>query len=449
MRFHRFAAACLLSLSCLTPAAYAQAQTLPPAEIVATPLAAPDVDPMVAQAIARISPDRLHAIDTQLVAFGTRSTFSEGAGGRRGVFAARAWIAEQFRTIARMSAGRMTVTYDSYLQPAEGKRVPRDVEISSVIATLHGDEPGTRTYVMSSHFDSRNSSNSDATKDAPGADDNGSGTAAVLEAARALAPIPLHATIVFATFDAEEQGLFGSAHFAQTLKTAGVDVQGDLNNDIIGASVGPNGETNPHIVRIFSEALRAGSDPARINAIGNENDSDAYVPDLRGLLISRADRFLRGGDHESFNAVGFAALRLTEPVETFAHQHQDVRMRDGVQYGDLQRYLDFEYLARVARYNAANLAALARGPGRPQEASIVTKELTNATTLVWTVVPGAVRYEIVRRASTDADWTAATDADNVTTITVPFSKDDWLFGVRAVDAQGHSGVVAFPLPRRL
>jgi hypothetical protein len=176
---------------------------------------------------------------------------------------------------------------------------------------------------------------------------------------------------------------------------------------------------------------------------------DAYVPDLRGLLISRADRFLRGGDHESFNAVGFAALRLTEPVETFAHQHQDVRMRDGVQYGDLQRYLDFEYLARVARYNAANLAALARGPGRPQEASIVTKELTNATTLVWTVVPGAVRYEIVRRASTDADWTAATDADNVTTITVPFSKDDWLFGVRAVDAQGHSGVVAFPLPRRL
>jgi hypothetical protein len=172
------------------------------------------------------------------------------------------------------------------------------------------------------------------------------------------------------------------------------------------------------------------------------------VPDLHGLPIARADRFLRGGDHESFNAAGFAAIRFTEPVETFAHQHQDVRVENGVPYGDLQQYMDFAYLARVARYNAANLAALALAPGRPENAAIVTKELTNATTLTWTAVPRATSYEIVRRASTESDWTSATAVGDVTTVTVPFSKDDWLFGVRAVDAQGHYGVVAFPLPRR-
>jgi hypothetical protein len=435
---------------------------LPATQAVATPLAAPTIDPAIASAILQISPDRLRAIDTRLVAFGTRSTFSEHDGRRRGVLAARDWIAAQFGAIARRTHGRMTVAFDSYLQPASGKAVPRDVLISSVIATLAGDEPGTRTYVMSSHFDSRNSSSTDATKDAPGADDNASGTAAVLEAARVLAPLRLHATIVFAAFDAEEQGLYGSAHFAQRLKAAGIDVAGNLNNDIIGASAGPTGESNPHVIRIFSQALPAGSDPARTDAIGNENDStsrelartvkwlgDAYVPDLSGLLIARADRFLRGGDHESFNAAGFPAVRFTEPVETFAHQHQDVRIENGLQYGDLQQYMDFAFLARVARYNAAALAALAAGPAQPHDAAILTKELTNATTLTWSPVSGAVSYEIVRRATTEADWTTALDVGNGTTVTLPFSKDDWLFGVRAVDAQGRRSIVSFPLPRRV
>jgi hypothetical protein len=403
----------------------------------------------------------LRAIDARLVAFGTRSTFSGSAARARGVLAARDWIAGEFRAIARASHGRMTVTLDTFEQAPEGKAMPRATQISSVIATLHGDEPGTRTYVMSSHFDSRNSDNTDGVNDAPGADDNGSGTAAVLEAARVLAALPLHATVVFATFDAEEQGLYGSAHFAQTLASARTDVAGDLNNDIIGASTGPDGAANPHVVRIFSEALPAGSDPQRVNAIGNENDSpsrelaravkaigDAYVPDLSGLLIARADRFLRGGDHESFNAAGFPAIRLTEPVETFAHQHQNVRVENGIAYGDLQRFMDFDYLARVARYNAACLATLARGPAAPHDAAILTAELTNETTLTWTAVPGATGYEIVRRASTDADWTSATAEGNVTTVTLPFSKDDWLFGVRAVDARGNRSVVAFPLPRR-
>src|SRR5271154_3347196 len=191
----------------------------------------PPTDPQIAAAVASISVERLRTIDEHLVAFGTRSTYSENSHGARGVVSAREWIAAQFRAIAARSGGRMTVSYDSYLQAADpAPRGPRAAEITSVIATLHGDEPGGRTYVISSHYDSRNSDNEDGVHDAPGADDNGSGTACVLEAARALASVPLHATVIFATFEAEEQGLFGSAHFAHTLKATSADVEGDLNN---------------------------------------------------------------------------------------------------------------------------------------------------------------------------------------------------------------------------
>jgi Peptidase family M28 len=420
----------------------------------------PPTDPAVAAAIAHISPAELHATDTRLVDFGTRSTFSENAGPNRGVFAARAYLLERFRRIARESGGRMTVSLDSYTQKADGKRVPRDVVISSVVATLKGDDPSGRTFVMSSHYDSRNTDDSDGVADAPGADDNGSGTAAVLEAARVLAPVPLHATVIFAVFDAEEQGLFGSAHLAQTLKAEHVDVQGDLNNDIVGASVGDDGVKRDEVIRIFSEALPLGAVPGRVNVVGGENDSpsrelarfiketsDAYATGLHGVLVWRADRFLRGGDHESFNAQGFAAIRFTEPRETFAHQHQNVRVENGVQYGDLEKYVDFDYLAKVTRYNAASLAALALAPAAPK-VSVLTKELTNDTTLTWDAVPRAVRYEIVRRATTDPVWTSVEDAGNVTSVTLHASKDDTIFGVRSVDAQGHRSVAAFPTPVR-
>ncbi len=418
-------------------------------------------DPVIARAVAAISPDRLRATDERLVAFGTRSTFSDHAPTGRGVFAARDWIADQFRQIAATTGGRMTVALDEYIQHADGHRVPRDVLISSVVATLHGEEPGGRTYVMSSHYNSRNSDNADGTADAPGADDNGSGTAAVLEAARVLAGLHPRATIMFATYDAEEQGLFGSTHHAQTLSQAGADVQGDLNNDIVGASVGDRGQHNPDSVRIFSEALPAGSDPKKINLLGSENNSssrelarfarevgDRYVPGLHGQLIYRADRFLRGGDQESFTAAGFPAIRFVEPVETFAHQHQNVRVEGGVQYGDLGRFMDFAYLACVTRYNVSVLASLALGPGRPARAWITTKDLTNDTTLGWAPVAGAARYEVVRRATDAAQWTDSSDAGPATTLTLPYSKDNWLFGVRAVDAQGRRGVPAYPLPQR-
>jgi hypothetical protein len=422
---------------------------------------APTLDPAVAAAIARIDAANLRATDTRLVAFGTRSTFSENAGPNRGYFAARAYVVDRFRQIARSSGGRLSVSLDTYTQPADpAKRVPREVVISSVVATLKGDDPAAPTYVMSSHLDSRNTDNDDGVHDAPGADDNGSAVSAVLEAARVLAPLPMHGTVIFACFDGEEQGLFGSAHFAQTLKAAHVDVEGDLNNDIIGASVGDDGVKRDAIVRIYSEAIPAGATAARINAIGSQNDSpsnelaryaketgDAYATGLTGMLIWRADRFLRGGDHESFNAQGFAALRFTEPRETFAHQHQNVRVENGVQYGDLLQYLDFDYLAKVTRYNAAVLASLALAPATPK-VSVDTKALTNDTTLFWDPVPRAVRYEVVRRLTTEPTWTAVQDAGNATRVTLPFSKDNWQFAVRAVDAQGHRSQAGFPTPVR-
>ena len=422
---------------------------------------APPVDPAISAALARISAAQLRATDERLVGFGTRSTFSENAGPKRGVFAARAYLVARFREIARASGGRMTVSLDSYTQFADPKkRVPRDVVISSVIATLKGDDPAGRTYVMSSHYDSRNSNNDDGVHDAPGADDNGSATSAVVEAARVLASVPLHATVVFACFDSEEQGLFGSAHFANSLKAANVDVAGDLNNDIIGASVGDDGVKRDDVVRIYSEALPPGTDPARVNVIGGENDSpsrelarfakeigDAYPTGLHGMLVYRADRFLRGGDHESFNAQGFPAIRFVEPRENFNHQHQDVRVENGVQYGDLLQYVDFDYLAKVTRYNAAALAALALAPAAPK-VTVETKMLTNDTTLTWQPVPRAVRYEVLRRATTDPLWTSVEDLGSVTTATLKFSKDNWLFGVRSVDAQGHRSPAGYPTPAR-
>jgi Zn-dependent M28 family amino/carboxypeptidase len=421
----------------------------------------PPLDPAVSAALARVSAAQLRATDERLVAFGTRSTFSENAGPNRGVFAARAYLVDRFRQIARSSGGRMTVSLDSYTQPADPKRrIPREVVISSVIATLKGDEPTSRTYVMSSHYDSRNSDNDDGIHDAPGADDNGSGTSAVVEAARVLAPLRMHATVVFACFDSEEQGLFGSAHFAKTLKDAGADVEGDLNNDIVGASVGEDGVKRDDTIRIFSESMPAGTDPARVNVVGGENDSpsrelarfaketsDAYPTGLHGLVVFRADRFLRGGDHESFNAQGFPALRFTEPRENFDHQHQNVRVENGVQYGDLLQYVDFDYLAKVTRYNAASLAALALAPATPK-VIVDTKALTNDTTLHWQPVPRAARYEVLRRATTDPFWTDVQDAGAATSVTLKYSKDNWLFGVRAVDAEGHRSPAGYPTPVR-
>ncbi len=419
------------------------------------------LDRRIAALVAQVSAQRLQANDDRLVAFGTRNLFSERLGSRRrGVLPARDWIADQFRSISKGGGRRLAVALDEYVQP-KTPRTPRDVLVSSVIATLPGDDPNRGSIVISSHFDSRNSDGNDETRDAPGANDNGSGTSAVLEAARVLARSHFPATLVFACFDGEEQGLFGSDHFAKTLSARGMRVEANLNDDIIGTSYAHDGTQTPSLARLFSEALPAGAVPARVNALGSENDSPsrelaravieidrAYVPSMHLEPVYRSDRFLRGGDQESFSGQGFPAVRYVEAHENFDHQHQNVRVKNGVQYGDLSRFMDFEYLARMTQLNVAALATLATAPAVPR-AQMLNRELGYDTTLQWKPVPDAAAYELLWRATSEPTWTHVRNVGNVTSATLTgVSKDDWIVGVRALDAAGHASVAAYPEPLR-
>lgn len=404
---------------------------------------------------------RLQQTDTTLVNFGTRNDFSERTSTpTHGIFAARDWIVGQFRNIAATSGGRMTVALDNYTQP-KTSRTPRAVLESSVIATLRGSEPG-RMYIMSSHYDDCDGHCTDGAGVAPGADDNGSGVAAVLETARVMAATQFKGTIVFACFDGEELGLWGSNHYARELAARHAPVIAVLNNDIIGNSTGGDGAHEPGVIRVFSQALPAGSSVERIDLVGSENDSPSrelsrfvaetvpvYVPGFTVRQIHRADRFLRGGDQESFQDAGYAAaIRFVEAHENFTHQHQDVGVRDGVQYGDLPQYNDWQYLARATQANIAALAALALGPAPPGSVQLLTKRLGYDSTLRWSAAADATSYEIVWRATDSSEWDEVKDVGNVTEATVPVSKDDFILGVRSVDANGLRSPAVYPVAVR-
>ena len=415
----------------------------------------------IAAMVDAVQADRLKATDDQLVNFGTSNDLYERTSTKeRGVFAARDWIAAQLSEIAATSGGSMTVTLDTYLQ-AKTPKTPRAVTESSVIATLRGSAPG-RIYVMSSHFDDCDGHCTDGAGVAPGADDNGSGVSAVIEAARVMAKTQFRGTIVFACFDGEELGLWGSDHYAHELAARRAPVLAVLNNDIIGNSLGGDGQSEPNVVRVFSEALPSGADVARIDLVGSENDSPSrelsrfvaevvpvYLPDFLVRQIFRADRFMRGGDQESFQAAGYAsAIRFVEPHENFAHQHQDVRVQDGTQYGDLPQYVDAAYLRRVTQANVAALATLALGPAPPGDAKMVLAHLGYDSTLKWTPAADAASYEIVWRTSDAPQWQHAQDVGNVVQATLPISKDDYVIGVRSVDAAGLRSPAVYPMAVR-
>ncbi|HXO17773.1 MAG TPA: M20/M25/M40 family metallo-hydrolase [Candidatus Dormibacteraeota bacterium] len=415
----------------------------------------------VASMVDAVRADRLASADERLVAFGTRNDFSERTSTRdHGVFAARDWIAQQFAAVAATSSGRMTVALDTYLQ-AKTPKTPRAVTESSVIATLRGTAPG-RVYVMSSHFDDCDGHCTDGMGTAPGADDNASSVAAVLEAARVMAGSPFRGTIIFACFDGEELGLWGSNHYAHELAARRVPVLAVLNDDIIGNSIGGDGASEPNAIRVFSEALPTGTNIDRVNLVGSENDSPSrelsrfvaeivpvYVPGFAVRQIFRADRFLRGGDQESFQSAGYsAAIRFVEPHENFAHQHQDVRVEKGIQYGDLPQYVDAQYLRRATQANVAALATLALGPAPPSGTQMVLEHLGYDSTLRWRPAADAVSYEIVWRASDAPQWEHAADVGDVTQATVPVSKDDFVIGVRSVDSNGLRSPAVYPVAVR-
>jgi hypothetical protein len=316
--------------------------------------------------------------------------------------------------------------------------------------------------VMGSHYDDCDGHCTDGAGVAPGADDNGSSVAAVLEAARVMAGTQFRGTIVFACFDGEELGLWGSNHFAREMAARKAPIVDVLNDDIIGNSTGGDGLSEPDVIRVFSESLPVKSTRDTVNLVGSENDSPsrelsrfvaetapAYVPDLSVHQIFRADRFLRGGDQESFQDAGYsAAVRFVEPHENFAHQHQDVRVSDGVQYGDLPQYIDPLYLQRATRANVASLATLALGAAPPTTVQMVLDRLGYTSTLRWQRATDAVSYEIVWRSTDASQWQHARDVGDVDHATLPVSKDDYILAVRSVDRNGLRSPAVYPVPVR-
>ncbi|GIJ61825.1 M20/M25/M40 family metallo-hydrolase [Virgisporangium aurantiacum] len=420
-------------------------------------------DPELRDLLRRVDAGRIEAIVRRLAAFGTRHTLSSQDDPNRGIGAARDWIFQEFQRYAATSGGRMSVELQSYVQePAP--RIPTATTITNVVATLRGVEAPDRIYVVTGHYDSRVTDVLNAVADAPGADDDASGVAVAMEVARLLATRPLRATVVLAAVAGEEQGLFGSRHMATLMKAAGADVQGMFSYDIVGSSVGDDGSRDPHTVRLFAEGVPTAETPQQANIrrnVGGENDSPSrqlarFVQDvaenpatgMRIRVIYRRDRYLRGSDHIAFLEQAYPAARFTEPREDFAHQHQDVRVENGKQFGDLPEFCDFAYIGRVARVNAAVLWSLAQGPGTPTGVQILTNRLTNDTDLVWTrgPEPDLAGYEVVWRETTEPVWTHVVPVGDVTTARIDLSKDNVFFGVRAVDRRGRHSPVAFPLP---
>ncbi len=376
-------------------------------------------NPQITRIVREIDPRRIEQSINKLVSFGTRNTNSEQDNPNRGIGAARDWLFAEFSKAAEQSGGRMTVEKQSFNQP-KTERVPVPIVITNVVATLKGTQPqsSARVYVVSGHYDSMCGRAADGKCEAPGANDDASGTAAVLEMARVMAKYEFDATIVFMAVAGEEQALLGSTYFAEQAKKDSMDIEGMFTNDIIGNSLGGNGVRDTRTVRVFSEGVPSSETPAEADirrGIGGENDSASrqlarfiketaagYVPGMQVMMVYRRDRYLRGGDHRPFLERGFAAVRFTEVNENYNHQHQNVRIENGVEYGDLVKFVDFNYVANVSRVNAASLAMLALAPARPKNVGIVTARFTNDTDLKWDAnkEPDLAGYEIVWRETT-------------------------------------------------
>jgi hypothetical protein len=429
-------------------------------------------DPAITQIIKDVSPQRIQQTIEKLVSFGTRHTLSvnnpDAATSSQGIVAARNWIKSEFERISSECNGCLEVKTDTFVEQPKN-RIPAATEIQNVYAILKGADPdqAKRIYLVTGHYDSRNSDPQNSTALAPGANDDGSGTTVSLECARVLSKHKFPATVIFLTVAGEEQGLNGSTHFAKMAKEQGWQLEGVLNNDIVGGNRTP-GDTaqNDNWVRVFSEGIPAAATEAdlrRIRSVGGENDSPSrelarYIHSVSErydfgpfspMLIFRRDRYLRGGDHSAFNDSGFAAVRFTEYREDYNHQHQTVRTENGIEYGDLSKFVDFNYVANVARLNAATLAALASSPAPPTAVRLLTKQLENDSKIEWKPAPGATAYEVLWRKTSDADFSEENILRTTETkVDLPDSKDNVIFGVRSTDAKGHRSLIVIPEPER-
>lgn len=424
-------------------------------------------DPQIELALRQVSAAQIRQSIEKLVSFGNRSTLSAqddvSIQAGKGIGAAREWIKSEFERYSKDCGGCLEVKTDSFLETPQD-RIPTPTQITNVYAVLRGTDPeqAKRIVLVTGHYDSRNTENLNITDPAPGANDDASGAAVSLECARVLSKLKFPATMIFLVVAGEEQGLNGSHHFAQMAKQQAWDLEAVLNNDIVGGDRSPQQDAG--VVRVFSEGLPAAASEAdirRIRALGGESDSPsrelaryvaevgrAYHSPAKPLLTFRLDRFLRGGDHYSFNQQGFAAVRLTEFREDYNHQHQNVRTENGIEYGDLAKFVNFDYIAEVTKVNAATLASLALAPAPPAKVKMLTKDLENDTRLTWEPSPGATGYEVVWRATSSPDWEHVQTVTGAPRATLGVSKDNVIFGVRAVDGAGHRSLPVVPEPER-
>jgi hypothetical protein len=424
-------------------------------------------NPRIETVIAEISAANIEANIRKLVGFGTRHTLSSQDDPARGIGAAWRWIKSEMEKYSRESGGRLQVVEDRFIQPPT-QRVPQEATLVNVVATLPGSqaEAKDRIYVVSGHYDSICSPGRDAECDAPGANDDASGTADVMEVARVMSKYEFDATLVFMAVAGEEQGLLGATHWAEEAKKKNLNIAAMFTNDIIGNTLGGNGVRDNRRVRVFSEGVPSAETEAEARArqsVGGENDSpsrqlaryikevgERYLNNFEVTLVFRRDRYGRGGDHIPFLQRGYPAVRFTEPNEDFTRQHQKVRAENGVKYGDVVEMVDFAYIAQVARVNAAALAALALAPAAPAGVGFKTGRQEYDTTLAWrpNAEPDLAGYRIVWRETYQPFWQRGIEIGAVTEFVMKgLSKDDFFFAVQAIDKDGNASLPSFPRPR--
>lgn len=420
-------------------------------------------NPEILKLVQQVNADSLKKYTEKLASFHSRHTLN--ADDVKGMIAAQNYVKTKFSEFSSKSSGRLTASIDEFVVPSDGRRIVTDAKVGNVLAMLHGtNKQDPRMILVSGHLDSRNKDVMDAAGAAPGANDDGSGVALVLELARVLSQVEFPTTLVFVAFTGEEQGLKGATYLADKAKAESWKIEAVLNNDIVGNS--NSSETNISnntVMRVFSETIPLAEDErgATIRrSINSDNDSpsrqlarylkelgERYVDQMEVKLIYRNDRFLRGGDQTPFMKNGFTAVRMSEMNENFLHQHENVRVENGIHYGDLPEFMDFEYLRKVAAVNLAAAATLAHAPSMPQEVKIDVRGLSNSTSLIWKApIHGKVKgYYVLMRETSASQWEKKFFTEE-TSLKLPYSKDNYFFAVQAVSEQGMESLPVLPSP---
>ncbi len=424
-------------------------------------------DPEIKKMVAEVKAENLETTVRKLASFGTRHTLSDTKSNTRGIGAAQRWVKSEFDKYALESGGRLSSTIDYFMIKADGKRIATDSQLGNIMATLKGTDPtDDRVLIISGHLDSRATDVMDTKSDAPGANDDASGVAAMMELSRIMSKREFPFTLIFVAVTGEEQGLYGAKHLADIAKESKWNVVAMINNDMIGNSLssGTNLRDNTK-VRVFSETipyLETEAEAKMRKATNRDNDSPSrqlaryiktvtnqYVEQLDINLVYRNDRFLRGGDHTPFSQNGFTAIRFCERNENYNQQHQNLRTENNIKYGDLPEFMDFEYLRKITCSNLATFSNLAWSPKAPTNVGIEVKDLTNFSTLVWNAPEGksVYGYHILIRETATPHWEKAIFVKDLKA-EIPYSKDNYFFAVQAVDELGHSSLPVFPIPIR-